>query len=71
MEPINLLVVAASTAIAYFSKSIVKDVLTRRHKSSTLEVVMKDGKKIRIEADQLTSEKAAEITNSQTVVRAF
>jgi hypothetical protein len=74
MEPLSLLVVAVSALAASVVKPLIKGLFTRMGGGATtrtLEITTAAGKKVTIDASQLTQEKVAEITDSHSTVHAF
>jgi hypothetical protein len=73
MEPLSLLVVTLSALAASVVKPLIKGLFTRIGGATThtLEITTAAGKKVTIDASQLTSEKVAEITDSHSTVHAF
>ena len=72
MEPVSLLVVTVTALFASSVKSLVKSAFDRWRGTSPqrLEIVTASGKKITIDASQLTREKVAEITGSSATAHA-
>jgi hypothetical protein len=71
MEPVSLLIAVVSALAAASAKPLVGRLFERFHRASPmLEVVTSTGKKFRIAASELTADKVAEITNTQSPARA-
>jgi hypothetical protein len=72
MEPLNLLIVTVTVLAAWAAKPLVKSLFANMKvlNQRTLVITTAAGKKITIDASQLTHEKIAEITGSRPAAHA-